>query len=169
MLLGRLLLLGGIVALLLRPGIVPAAPAANPVVMATLTSFGEVPTLSTRGRGEFRAKILPSKIEFKITYRDLEGAGATVAHIHLGRPGVNGGVIAVLCGGESRSACPVSGTFSGILGPNDVIGPSGQGIEEGEFQEAVRAMLDGATYINVHSNAYRSGEVRGQVVPVAGP
>lgn len=32
------------------------------------------------------------------------------AHIHVGRPGTNGGVAAFLCGGGDKPACPLSGT-----------------------------------------------------------
>jgi hypothetical protein len=44
-----------------------------------------------------------------------------------------------------------------------VIGPSGQGIDPGEFNELVRAMRAGVTYANVHTEKHGTGEIRGQI------
>ena len=53
--------------------------------------------------------------------------------------------------------------MSGTIVPADVIGPAGQGIAGGEFEEVVRAIRAGATYVNVHNETYPSGEIRGQL------
>jgi len=44
-----------------------------------------------------------------------------------------------------------------------VIGPTDRGIAAGEFAELVRAMRNGATYVNVHSVTYPAGEIRGNI------
>ena len=44
----------------------------------------------------------------------------------------------------------------------DVVGPAGQGIAAGEFEELVRALRAGVTYANVHSQQFGGGEIRGQ-------
>ena len=45
----------------------------------------------------------------------------------------------------------------------DILGPAGQGIEAGSFDEAVRAIRAGAVYANVHTTRWGGGEIRGQV------
>ena len=44
-----------------------------------------------------------------------------------------------------------------------MIGPAGQGIDPGEFDELVDAIRAGATYANVHTEKYLGGEVRAQL------
>ena len=41
--------------------------------------------------------------------------------------------------------------------------PAKLGIAAGEFAELVRAMRNGATYVNVHSVTYPAGEIRGNI------
>ena len=91
------------------------------------------------------------------------GGSVLFAHIHFGARGVNGGVIAFLCGGGSKPACPPSGTVSGTIVAADIVGPNAQGIETGSFDEAVRAIRAGAVYANVHTTRWSGGEIRGQV------
>jgi hypothetical protein len=48
--------------------------------------------------------------------------------------------------------CPVAGgTISGTFDADDVIGPADQGIAAGEFDELLRAMRAGKTYVNIHT------------------
>jgi len=69
-----------------------------------------------------------------------------------------------LCGGGGQPACPNGpATVTGTVTAANVIGPAGQGVAPGEFQEAIDAMRDGAAYANVHTTVYSSGEIRGQI------
>jgi hypothetical protein len=131
--------------------------------------------ISSPGAGEFEAKLSSdgTAIEYTLTYSGLQNAFA--GHTHLGQKGVNGGVSAFLCGGGDKPACPTSaGTVTGTIDPADVIGPSGQGIDPGQFDELVAAMVAGVTYVNVHTNDpsnppntgpgdFPGGEIRGQI------
>jgi hypothetical protein len=45
----------------------------------------------------------------------------------------------------------------------DVIGPAGQGVAAMEFDELLRAMRAGRTYVNVHSDKHPGGEIRGKL------
>jgi len=132
---------------------------------ATLTGYQEVPTVSSMGRGEFRATIDDGAqvINYSLTLGGTFNSPPFVAHIHLGQRGVNGGVSAFLCGGGGKPACNASGTVTGTITPADVIGPVPQGIAAGEWAELVAAIRAGVTYANAHSAAQPGGEIRGQV------
>jgi hypothetical protein len=135
-------------------------------INAQLSGFQEVPTRSTSGFGRFEAKLDRGEIQYKLKYEDLEGTttGTAGAHLHLGARATNGGVIAFLCGGGSKPACPASrGTITGVITPDDVLRVAGQGIAAGEFDEVVAAMRAGVTYVNVHTSVAPDGEIRGQV------
>lgn len=137
---------------------------------ADLKGFEEIPTLSTPGTGEFRGRISRDgeSVEFKLSYANLEG-DVLQAHIHLGARAFNGGIMVFLCSNlpdppPGTQACPVpSGTVQGTFTAADVIGPEGQGISPGEFDEAIRALREGATYANVHTTTRLGGEIRGQI------
>ena len=142
---------------------------------ASLTGYEEVPTLSTQGNGTFAAVINRGKdeIRYRLEYHGPFDAGAngTVlqAHIHLGRPAVNGGVIAFLCtnlgnGPAGTPACPPEGTVTGTITPAQVVGGAvDQGIAPAEFAELTRALRAGAAYANIHTMAKPAGEIRGQI------
>lgn len=143
--------------------------ASNPLG-AALVGFNEVPSISTGASGEFVARISKGgdAIYWELSYRGLEGA-VLQAHIHLGQPHANGGVSAFLCtnlgnGPAGTQACPPPpATIRGTIAMADVIGPTGQGINAGEFAELVAAMRAGATYANVHSALFPGGEIRDQI------
>jgi hypothetical protein len=140
-------------------------------IKATLGGFAEVPAISTTGKGKLRLSIdqANSRITYELSYSGLEGllpgGVPSAAHIHLGQPGVAGSVIAFLCGGDGKPACPASTTtpITGTITPVNILGPAGQGIAAGEFAEAIRAIRAGMVYANVHTAGYPTGEIRGQL------
>jgi len=133
---------------------------------AKLISYQETPlTLSTGGFGDFRAKLVnDTTLHYVLRYTDLEGGNVLFAHVHIGQRGTTGGVMFFLCGGGGKPACQNSpGTAEGDVTAANVIGPTGQGVAPGEFDEAIRAMRAGYAYANVHTTTYPSGEIRGQI------
>jgi hypothetical protein len=130
---------------------------------ASLNGYLEVPSISTTARGSFRATVEGSTIRYRLSFRDLS-TPSLFSHIHFARPDVIGGVSAFLCGGGGKPACPTTtGTVTGTIVAADVIGPTDRGIQVGEFAELIRAMRNGATYVNVHSTAWPPGEIRGNI------
>jgi hypothetical protein len=131
---------------------------------AGMGGYQEIATVSTAGNGSFEAELDGDAINFTLTYSDLEGGAVLFAHIHLGARDTNGGVIAFLCGGGGKPACPPApATVTGTITAADIIGPGGQGIAAGQFDEVVRAVRAGVVYANVHTTFWPGGEIRGQV------
>jgi CHRD domain-containing protein len=133
---------------------------------AKLIGYQETPlTLSTAGFGDFRAKLVnDTTLRYVLRFTDLEGGNVLFAHVHIGQRGTTGGVMFFLCGGGGKPACPNSpGVVEGTVTPANVIGPAGQGVAAGEFDEAIRAMRAGYAYANVHTVTYPTGEIRGQI------
>ena len=136
-----------------------------------LTGYQETPlALSSPGTGEFRAKLQlrDQEISYTLSYASLPTA-VTQAHIHFGAPAQTGGISVFLCtnlgnGPAGTQACPPApATISGTIRPADVIGPAGQGIAAGEFDELISAIFAGVTYANVHTTAFPGGEIRAQL------
>jgi hypothetical protein len=137
-----------------------------------LEGFQEVPAVSTEADGKFKAKVRGDRIDWELSYEDLSGP-VLQAHIHFGQRDVNGGISVFLCtnlgnGPAGTQACPpapaeIEGTIEAadVIGPN--LGPPPQGIAPGEFDELLRAMRAGLTYVNVHSDPFTGGEIRAQL------
>jgi hypothetical protein len=152
-------------------GSVQASAGSSRVFMTTLDGYQEAPlTLSVPGTGTFRADlaVTAESLSYRLSYSDLTGP-ALFAHIHLGQPAIAGGVIAFLCDSTENALpgvpdCPgAGGTVTGTIEPDDVIGPAGQGIASGEFDELVAALQADAAYANVHTVVFQPGEIRGQI------
>ena len=133
---------------------------------ASLDGYHETPlSISTNATGSFRARLNPAgdQLTYELQYSGLEGGNTLFAHVHIGQIGTSGGVMFFLCGGP-LPACPNgAGTVTGTVTAANIIGPAGQGVAPGEFQEAIAAMRDGAAYANVHTVMYTPGEIRGQI------
>lgn len=131
---------------------------------ADLSGFEEVPAVASDGTGMFQAVLNTESqsLDYQLTYNNLSST-PSAAHIHFGQPGVNGGVSVFLCGAAGGQPCPESGTVSGSLGPQSVIGPEEQGIAAGDFRSLLRAILAGDAYANVHTANFPAGEIRGQI------
>ena len=133
-----------------------------------ISGFAEVPPKLSPGTGSFEAQIGADSITYTLTYSALTSP-ATVSHIHFGEPGVNGGVVAFLCGGGTKPACPpTGGTVTGTIVASDIIGiatpgTSDQGLAAGDLTGAIGLLEAGDGYVNVHSQRFPGGEIRSQI------
>lgn len=165
-----LFLLGLVV--LVSAGIAGATDLRERTLNATLRGAEEPPAVSSTGRGTFNAVIAEdfTSFSYTLTYADLEGS-VLQSHIHLGQKGVNGGIAVFLCsnlgnGPAGTQACPpAGGTVTGTITGASIVGPAGQGLVAGEFEELLRAIDRELTYVNVHSDKHTGGEIRGQIAP----
>ena len=141
----------------------------NGVVTAKLRSFEEVPAVSTFASGSFTAEVQGQEVEWELTYSNLQGH-VTQAHLHFAQPGVNGAIMVFLCsnlgnGPAGTQECPDGdGTVSGTIGAGDVGGgAAAQGVASGQIVEFLRALRNGIVYVNVHTDSFPGGEIRGQL------
>jgi hypothetical protein len=133
-----------------------------------LIGYQEVPAISTEGNGTFRARMVDDDaFTFKLSYDELS-SHVQQAHIHFGQRSVNGGISVFLCSNlpnppAGTAACPESGQVTGTVTAADVVGPTDQGISPGEFEELLDAIRAGVAYVNVHTDTFPTGEIRGQL------
>jgi len=170
----RAALIAGVMALAAAP--VALADEGPHRIHGNLIGYQEVPSVSTVANGRFNAVInKDDTIDWELTYSDLEGA-VQQSHIHFGQRSVNGGITVFLCtnlgnGPVGTQPCPPSpATISDTIAAADVspnipatAAARTQGINTGEFEELVRAIRAGSTYVNVHSTLWPGGEIRSQI------
>src|SRR5258705_5832087 len=163
-----------LVAALALPALaISATVAAIPkaVAVAKLKGVNEVPSIITNASGDFTAKVFADHVDFTLSYSGLTG-DTLFAHIHVGQQHTLGNVMVFLCNnltaaGPTPRPCPHgSGTVTGTFSAADVIGPAGQGVDPGEFAALLKALAEGASYAHVHTSAFGSGEIRGQVLQI---
>lgn len=108
-----------------------------------LSGAMEIPPVSTTASGN--AAISVNKDMTLSGTVMTSGIAATMAHIHQSKSGSNGPVIVTLT----------------RINDNVWTVPDGTKLKEGEY----RAYLAGELYLNVHSEQYKEGELRGQLLP----
>ncbi|HYK91467.1 MAG TPA: CHRD domain-containing protein [Acidobacteriota bacterium] len=137
----------------------------NDKISARLTGFQEVPAILSDGKADFTATLdqAGTMLTYSLTFSGLS-APATASHIHIGQRGVSGGVMAFLCGGGGKPACPASGgTVTGTIVAADIIGPATQGVHPGDFAGFLRVLRSRNAYANIHTSNFPAGEIRGQI------
>lgn len=118
-----------------------AASAAD--VKVTLSGSQEVPPVTTSATGSGTITVAADQsISGSIKTTGIKG---TAAHIHMAASGANGPVIVPLT---------KDGDDGWAVGP-------GAKLQDAHFQ----AFKDGNLYVNVHSEANKGGELRGQIKP----
>ena len=141
-----------------------------------LSGSNEVPYVSTQGTGDFDARVSEdgAAIEYTLNYSNMQGT-VSQAHIHIAQKNVNGGISVWLCGNPTAGPPPInpptgtplcespSDTFTGTITAANVVGPAGQGVASGEFDELLEAIRSGNAYVNVHSSLAPGGEIRAQI------
>lgn len=108
---------------------------------ASMNANSEVPANPSKGTGTLTATYDTSskKLSWKGNYSGLTGP-ATAAHFHTGEPGKNGGVAVPIA--------PNTSPFEGSATLTDA---------------QAADLMAGKWYVNVHTDANKGGEIRGQV------
>ena len=150
-------------ALVIMVAVATPAFAQTPSVGARLSSYEETPSIFSPATGTFEATINDNQeLAFTLRYSGLS-ASVTAAHIHFAKHNVAGAIVAFLCGGGGKPDCPQDGTVTGTVAASDIIAVDQQGIPGGSFEALVAAIVSNSAYVNVHTTAHPSGEIRGQV------
>lgn len=138
--------------------------------VAHLIGYNEVPSLNSPAHADLNLAVGDNQLTWKLTYAGFVNQ-PLVAHVHVGQPGVSGGVSFFFCGG-AKPACPSSAsgpvTLTGTVVPADILGPTAQGFAVGDLNSIVKAIQAGFTYANMHTSVFPGGEIRGQLVPAHG-
>jgi hypothetical protein len=122
------------------------------VLHAHLDGLQEVPPVATPGVGFVELTLDDLTGQVTLISGSFSGllSPATVAHIHgLAPVGVNAGVLIPL---------DVTTATSGTLGGSGTL-----------TAPNIAGMLDGLTYINVHTGLFPGGEIRGQLIVIPAP
>ena len=125
----------------------------------TLTKAAEVPNCAAAGAnatGSATVTISADGCQVQVSnfaYSGLSGA-VGMAHIHYGIPGVAGGIVLQF----SSTASPINQTFTS----SDYTAATGAPATFADFITMVRA--GGHAYLNVHTTACGSGEMRGDLL-----
>lgn len=132
-------------------------PGANKNFVVKLSGENEVPAVITRAGGiaKFQFDSKDSNVGFQV---NLNGIASNIrfSHIHIGKPGANGGVAVTLRGDV------VPGPFNGVYTKGTITAGmlSGQ-LLGGDLIILKEAFRTGNAYVNVHSVNFPSGELRG--------
>jgi hypothetical protein len=138
---------------------------------AHLSGVQEVPPVYSSGHGFALVGVdyEHNVVTYSVVYFGT-GSHVTQAHIHFGTSGINGGIIAFLCsnlpgkpaGVQNCPNGPGFNSISGTLTAADVgAGAAGQGISAGNWNALATAISMSSAYVNVHTEAFPGGEIRG--------
>jgi hypothetical protein len=112
-------------------------------ITVTLSGQNEIPPVTTPATGTGTLTVGPDKsISGKVT---VSGMTTTVAHIHQAAAGSNGAII-----------IPLTKTSDNVW-----VVPTGARLTDAQYESYKAGML----YFNIHSEAHKSGEIRGQIKP----
>lgn len=135
----KAILLAPVLALSLA---VTPAFAATTILTATLAGANEPAGGDPDGAGSFRAELDPDSGDFCYTLSGAKIAKPTMAHVHTGAAGVDGPPLATL----------------------EVTGPNSDACIAMEPDQIKKILADPAGfYVNIHTDDFPKGAVRGQL------
>ena len=130
-------------------------PFANAYFTATLAGINEVMPVDTSGNGAFKMELNGNQLVASGSFNGLVGDfDANIgggSHVHTGMAGENGGIAFNL--NATLSEDLKSGTY--LPADNTVT----------LTDEQITALYDASLYVNIHTTAVPSGEIRGQALP----
>jgi len=128
---------------------------------ASLSGKDEVPPTESNSTGtaKFQVDENSSQVSYWVNVTGIKKINQ--AHIHNGTEGQNGDIVVTLTKNKSakgNDGLPNIG-FSGNITKDDLQGP----LKDKELTDLVSLMSDGNAYVNVHTDKYPDGAIRGQI------
>ncbi len=130
------------------------------IIITYLSGKDEVPPTESNASAwaKFQSVGNGSQLSYWVSITGLKEI--TGAHIHKGSEGQNGDIVAVLSNGKSaEGADNATILFNGNITKDDLQGP----LKGKEISDLVSLIRNGSAYVNVHTNEYKDGIIRGQI------
>jgi hypothetical protein len=128
---------------------------------AVLSGKNEVPPTNPNSAGlaTFQLSDNTSQISYSVNISGIKKASH--AQINIGSIGKSGDVVATLAKEKSASGVddPQLILISGNLTKNDLQGP----LKDNEITDLANLMKNGTTYVNIYTDKYPEGAIRGQI------
>ncbi|MGB8189993.1 MAG: CHRD domain-containing protein, partial [Nitrososphaeraceae archaeon] len=128
---------------------------------ASLSGKDEVPPTESNSTGtaKFQVDENSSQVSYWVNVTGIKKINQ--AHIHNGTEGQNGDIVVTLTKNKSAKGNdgPPNIGFSGNITKDDLQGP----LKNKELTDLVSLMSDGNAYVNVHTDKYPDGAIRGQI------
>jgi len=128
---------------------------------ASLSGKDEVPPTESNSTGtaKFQVDENSSQVSYWVNVTGIKEINQ--AHIHNGTEGQNGDIVVTLTKNKSAKGNdgPPNIGFSGNITKDDLQGP----LKDKELTDLVSLMSDGNAYVNVHTDKYPDGAIRGQI------
>jgi len=127
---------------------------------ATLNGGEETPILNTGAVGTAEVSVDVANQEILVTLRVFNAPTPTTAgHIHIGPVGIAGPVVINFPEALVGRTGDFAMTFR--VGPPQFVARPAIGINT--MEDAMQAILNGNSYVNIHTQQFPGGEIRGQL------
>ena len=129
------------------------------MIITFLSGKDEVPPTESNASAwaKFQSVDNDSHLSYGISIVGLKEI--TGAHIHKGSEGQNGDIVTVLSEAKSAEGGNETISLKGNITKDGLQGP----LEGKEVSDLVSLMRNGSVYVNVHTNEYKDGVIRGQI------
>jgi len=127
---------------------------------ASLSGKDEIPPTesSATGWAMFQTDENGTQLSYSVNITGLNEI--TGAHIHNGSTGQNGDIVVTLSGQESaKDGNNATISLKGNITKDNLEGP----LKGKDLSELVSLMSDGNVYVNVHTDQFQKGVIRGQI------
>jgi hypothetical protein len=135
-----------------------------PKFTINLTGSEEVPPVQTNATGTAEISafdISSDSVSYGINATNI--SGVTTAHTHLGKPGENGPIVVTFF--NYSGPRPINEVMEGgTITADKLEGP----LKGKPLSELAVAGANGSLYVNIHTEQYPNGEIRGQIVNPTG-